>query len=87
MIGLRQATVSRQAQLAEGVNYVSTLTPLALAPFFSAFNSVNSLLIYGLVGTAEKIGNLPEFSGVGVRSKLGQESGLIRLKYQYYSAK
>jgi hypothetical protein len=36
-------------------------------------NSTNSLLIYGLVGIVEKIGNLPELSDVGVWSKLSQE--------------
>jgi hypothetical protein len=34
---------------------------------------MNSLPIYGLVGIVEKIGNLPEFSDVGVWSKLSQE--------------
>jgi hypothetical protein len=32
-------------------------------------NSVNPLLIYGLVGVVEKTGNLPEFPDVGVWSK------------------
>jgi hypothetical protein len=72
MTGLRQATVLRQAQLTEDANYVSTLT-LTRAIILRLRDSVNSLLIYGLVRIVEKIGNLPEFSDVGVWSKLSQE--------------
>ena len=72
MTGLRQATVLRRALLTEDANYVATLT-LTGAIIFRLRNSVNSLLIYGLVGIVEKIGNLPEFSDVGVWGKLGEE--------------
>jgi hypothetical protein len=58
MTGLRQATVLRQAQLTEDANYVSTLT-LTRAIILRLRYSVNSLLIHGLVGIVEKIGNLP----------------------------
>jgi hypothetical protein len=59
----------RQAQLTEDANYVSTLT-LTRVIISHLRNSVNSLLIYGLVGIVEKIGNLPEFSDVGMWGKL-----------------
>ena len=68
MTGLRQATILRQAQLTEDANYVSTFT-LTRAIILRSRNSVNPLLIYGLVGIVEIIGNLPEFPDVGVWSK------------------
>jgi hypothetical protein len=69
MTSLRQATVPRKAQLTKDANYVPTFTLIILR----LRDSVDSLLVYGLVGIVEKIGNLPEFSDVKVWSKLGQE--------------